>query len=62
MKPYKVEIYVYAETEEEAMAVHKAAKDFVKAKYEKGILVTADKIVSALTRFKDNAIVNNFLK
>lgn len=62
MKPYKIEIYVYAESDFQAIAVQKAAKDFVKKKYDIGILVTADKLMSALKRFEDNIIVNNFFK
>lgn len=62
MKPYKIDIYVYAESEEEARHAQRAAIDFVKAKYEKGLLVTAEKMVAALTKFKDNVIVNQFLK
>lgn len=62
MKPYKIEIYVYAESEAEAQTVEKAVKDFVKEKYQKGILVTADKLVAALTRFGNSIIVNQFLK
>lgn len=62
MKPYKIEIYVYAESDEEAEAAQKAARDFVRSKYEKGILVTAGRLMTALTRFKDNMIVNQFLK
>ena len=62
MKPYKIEIYVYAESEGEAQTVEKAVKDFVKEKYQKGILVTADKLVAALARFGNSIIVNQFLK
>ena len=62
MKPYKITIYLYAENDEQAAAAEKAAKDFVKAKYERGILVTAEKFVGALARFKDNIMVNQFLK
>lgn len=62
MKPYKIEIYVYAESEEEAQTVEKAVKSFVKEKYQNGILVTADKIAAALARFGSSIIVNQFLK
>ena len=62
MKPYKIEIYVYAESDEEAEAAQKAARDFVRSKYDRGILVTAKKLVGALERFKDNIMVNQFLK
>lgn len=62
MKPYKIEIYVYAESDDEAMAAQRAMKDFVRSKYDRGILVTASKLVAALNRFKDNIMVNQFLK
>lgn len=62
MKPYKIEIYVYADSEEQAAQVQTAARNFVRRKYEKGILVTAQKIMSALSRFEDNIMVNQFFK
>ena len=62
MKPYKIEIYVYAESEEKALEVQSAAKNFVRQQYQKGTLVTADKILNALTRFGNSIIVNQFLK
>lgn len=62
MKPYKIEIYVYADSDEQAAQVQTAARNFVRRKYEKGILVTAQKIMSALSRFEDNIMVNQFFK
>lgn len=62
MKPYKIEIYVYAESEDKALEVQSAAKNFVRQQYQKGTLVTADKILNALTRFGNSIIVNQFLK
>lgn len=62
MQPYKIEIYVYADSEEEAAQVQKATRNFVRKKYEKGILVTAKKIMSALNKFEDNIMVNQFFK
>ena len=62
MQPYKIEIYVYADSEGQAAQVQKAARDFVRKKYDKGILVTANKLMSALSRFEDNIIVNQFFK
>ena len=62
MKPYKIAIYVYADNDEQVAAVEKAARDFVKAKYEIGILVTAEKLLGALTRFKDNIMVNQYFR
>ena len=62
MKPYKIEIYVYADTDEEAVKVQQSAINFVKDKYNKGILVTAKKISEALDKFKDSFMVNQYLK
>ena len=62
MKPYKIEIYVYAESEDQAAEVEKAVRQFVRHKYEKGLLVTAQKIISALRRFEDNILVNQFFR
>lgn len=62
MKPYKIEIYVYADSEEKASLVQKALNNFVKERYQSGILVTADKLMTALTRFGNSIIVNQFLK
>lgn len=62
MKPYKIEIYIYAETDTEAVDVQKAMISFVKAKYDNGILVTAKRLLVAIERFKDNVIVNQFFK
>ena len=62
MKPFKIEIYVYADSEEKALEVQKAARDFVREKYQNGILVTADKIMNALRKFGNSMIVNQFFK
>lgn len=62
MKPYKIEIYVYAENVEEAAKVQQSAINFVKNKYNKGILVTANKLSEALDKFKDSFMVNQFFK
>lgn len=62
MKPYKITLYVYAETHKEAEDAEKALYDFVKGKYERGVLVRADKITEALRRFADNFFLTNFLK
>ena len=62
MQPFKIEIYVYAESEEKALQVQQAAREFVKERYQKGVLVTADKLLNALVRFGNSMIVNQFLK
>ena len=62
MQPYKIEIYVYAETEEEAARVQRSAINLVKSKYQSGIIISADKLVKAIDKFKDSYIVNQYFK
>ena len=62
MKPFKIEIYVYAETADEAAKVQQSAINFVKEKYNMGILVTANQLSAAIDKFKDSYIVNQYFK
>lgn len=62
MKPYKIEIYLYAESEQEAREAQKAAYEFVSESYNEGRLVTARKCGEALRKFKNNFFVKNFFK
>lgn len=62
MQPYKIEFYAYCNTEDEAETLSKALYDFVALKRSQGIAVTAEKMTKALTQFKDNFFVNNYLK
>jgi hypothetical protein len=62
MKPYKVEIYLYAESEAEAKEAAKAAYDFVKSNYEAGVLVTARKFTDIIRKWGNNPLVRNFIK
>ena len=48
MQPYKIEIYIYAESEQEAREVQQAAYDFVNENYQRGGLVTASKLKDLL--------------
>lgn len=61
MKPYQVAFYVYAEDESEVKELQSELNNFVRDRYNKGILVTSRKLVSALKKFGNNFIVNNFL-
>lgn len=61
MKPYQVAFYVYAENESEVKELQIELNNFVRDRYNKGILVTSKKLVSALKKFGDSFIVNNFL-
>ena len=62
MKPYKIEIYVYADSEDEAAKVKEAAIRFVKEKYNAGILITANKLLNALEKFKTSFMINQYFK
>lgn len=62
MKPYKIEFYIYADSEAEAREVERAAHAFVSSNYQQGIIVSARKITDALNRFKDNFFVKTFLR
>ena len=62
MKPYKIEFYMYAESEEGAREVERAAHAFVSSNYQQGIIVSARKLIDALSRFKDNFFVKTFLR
>ena len=61
MRPYKINLFIYAENDAEASKLEKALFDFVSKKRERGIAVKASCLYDALERFKDNIIVNNFL-
>lgn len=62
MKPFECKIYLYAENETEIAEFEKAFYDFVNAKREKGIAVKAKKLTEAMTKFKDNLFVENYLR
>jgi hypothetical protein len=62
MQPYLVEIYVYANEMSEVKELQDTFHALVNAKRDKGIAVTAAALTTALTRFKDNFFVDNFLK
>ena len=62
MKPHKIEIYIYADSEEQVKELQQAAYDFVADNYKRGIIVTASRVSEALKKFKDNFFVTNFLK
>lgn len=62
MKPYESRIYLYAENEAEVAEFEKAFYNFVNAKREQGIAVNAKKLTEAITKFKDNTFVTNYLR
>lgn len=62
MKPYKVELYVYAENDDEVTRLQQSAKAFVRKKFEQGVLITANKLSGALQKFENSIIVNQYFK
>lgn len=62
MKPYKIEFYIYASSEDEVKEAQRAAHEFVSENYRRGVIVSAVKIAEALRRFKNNPFIKTFLK
>ena len=62
MKPFKVTFYVYAEDEKEIEVLQDQMNDFVRKKYNSGVLVTASKLSSALSKFCNNLFVTSYLR
>ena len=62
MKPEKITFYAYAEDENQVKHLQNVLNDFVREQYNKGILVTADKLAGALQAFGNNYFVINYLK
>lgn len=62
MKVCKITLYVYADTDDEAKSLEDSLLDFVLDKRDQGIAVKASKLSSLLARFKDNVIINNYLR
>lgn len=61
MKPQKIEIYLYAENDEQVREAEKAAYEFVTAQYNRGNIVTAVKFTEIARKFKDNYFVSQYL-
>lgn len=61
MKPEKINFYVYAQTEEEVKQLQECLNDFVRQQYNKGVLVTAKKLIDVIKMFGSNVIVSNYL-
>lgn len=62
MKPHKVTFYAYAEDDKQVKALQDTLNNFVREQYNKGILVTAEKLANALSFFGNNFFVTNYLK
>lgn len=62
MKPYKVNLFVYADNDEDVKQLEKALYDFVREKYNNGVLVTANTVAKAINNFKNNPILSAYLR
>ena len=62
MQGFEVRFNVYANSQEEADRATEAIKAFITAKAMQGIAVTADRIVAAVEKYKDNYFVTNYFK
>ncbi len=59
---YKLNMYVYAETQEEVNKLEQALKDFVNTQREKGVAITAVKLSSLIDKWGGNIMITNFLR
>ena len=62
LQVYEIKFKLYAESQAEADALQAELLSFVREKREKGIAVTANKLIRALQQFRTNVFVNNYLK
>lgn len=62
MNPRKIEFYIYAENDQEVKDVEQALYNFVDDYRKEGVVVTAQKIKTALDKFKSNFFVKQFLR
>lgn len=62
MKAFKIDMWVYAESQAEAEALQQELLAFVQQKREQGIAVTASRLLKALQTFKDNIFLTNYLR
>lgn len=62
MKGYKIEFFVYAESQEEADEACRTIKEFIDSNAREGRAVTAKKISDAVTRWSNNFFVKNYFR
>ena len=62
LKPYKIDLFVYAENTQQAQELQDELKAFVNEKRQQGVAVTASALLYALRKFKNNQLLFNFLK
>ncbi len=62
LQPYKIDMYVYAESKEEADKLEQALKDFVNRQRGRGVPVTAHKLNALLDKWGENILITNYLR
>ncbi len=62
MRPYQVNICVYADSEEEVLALQEELNTFVMNKYKQGIYPRARALSRLLKQYGNSVFVNAFLK
>lgn len=62
LHPYKIDMYVYAESQDEADKLAQALKAFVNQQRERGVAVTAHRLNALLCQWGNNPIITNFLR
>lgn len=62
LQPYKIDLFVYTESDDEALALEQALKRFVNTQRERGVAVTASKLNTLLNQYGSNPLITNFLR
>lgn len=62
LQPYRIDLFVYAESDSEALALKQALKRFVNEQRERGVAVTASKLNTLLDQYGSNPLITNFLR
>jgi hypothetical protein len=62
LQVYEIKFKLYADSQAEAEALESELLSFVREKREKGVAVTASKVIKALQQFKNNVFVTSYLK
>lgn len=61
MRAEKVTFYVYADNEEQVHKLEDALYRFVSTQYERGVLVTAEKMTNLLNRYGKGLLISQLL-
>jgi len=60
MEGYEVKFKVYANSQAEADALSEAVREIVRRNAQRGVAVSADKLVSILKKWGDSSLVTNY--